>query len=402
MKLSTISAFSLLAAGAASAQGIFNIVPNDDATESLPLKYSVSATLGYDDNVTPTRTGSDQTSTFGRLDLGVDYVNITPQTNFNLNASVGIRHYFDDVDDVSESQGNGRIALNIAHRVSERLRLVTRNYVNYGLEADYRYDAPGDGSLEEFLFISTDNAIGYKWTDRLATYSGVRYDSISYEDDFRNDVTNLTFYNQFRYIGSPSTVYTLDYRYRLGDVDGGRDSDNHFVLLGIEKRISETAVFLAKAGAQFRDVDGGESSTSPFVELGYRSKVNEQFNVRANLRYGVEDYGTVFSNALGTTIFDTSQTLRIGIAADYNLSPTVILTGGVNYIHTDFEDGTFNNVSTGDNDLDLINLYVGVTYRINTALSANATYNYTDSSSDETLSRDYDRSRFQLGLTYQF
>lgn len=395
MKLTKISAFSLLATGAASAQGIFNIVPNDDATESIPLRYTLSASVGYDDNVTPT-SGNDQDATFGSVNLGAEYVNITPQTNFNVSANVGATHYFDSIDGGEDTYGNARLALNIAHSVSERLRLVTRNFVNYGLEPDYQYSFANDRTLEEYLFLSTDNAIGYKWTDRFATYTGIRYDTVSYDGD-RSDVDNLTLYNQFRYIGSKTTVYTLDYRYRMADVEDANDSDNHHLLLGIEKRLNPNSVLIARAGVQYREVDGGDSSTSPFVEVGYRSKVNQQFSIRGDVRYGIEDYDRTFLVGGVPASFENTTALRVSFAADYALSPVVILTGGVNYIHSEYEDG-----NVGDAESDILNLYAGLTYRINDALSANVTYNFTTSDSDDIDSRDYDRNRVQVGMSYTF
>lgn len=398
MKLITATAFTLLAAGAASAQGIFNITPNDEVTESLPLTYQLSGAIGWDDNVTP-NTNDGEDSLYGSLDLGANFVSRTAQTNFDFNAVIGATYYFDDVEgpagssDPDDTTYNARLALNISHQVSERLRVSSRNFVNYGLEPDYSYSFADDRSLDEYLYWSTDNAIGYKWTDRFATYTGVRYDSLDYDDDASsNDRDNFTAYNQFRYLACATTVYTLDYRYRWTDNSGGNDSDNQTVLLGIEHKISENSTIVARGGAQFRDVDGGDNSTSPSAELSYRNQVNEQFKFRLGGYYGVDDYTTSFPG--GT--YDENRVVRISAAGDYYLSSQMYFTGGVNYSHRSYKGGDLSA-----EDVDLINLHAGVTYLVNDCYSMNLTYNFTTSDSD-IESRDYDRNRVELGMTYQF
>ncbi|GAA5497165.1 hypothetical protein Rhal01_03355 [Rubritalea halochordaticola] len=409
MKLFTASALTLLAAGAAYGQGIFNIVPHDDSTESLPLQYRLTAAIGYDDNVSPlteelpdpdslTDELGEQDALYSRVELGASFVSISPQTNFNLDANVNYTYYFDNIEGGDDGYVGTRVALNVAHSVSERLRLVSRNFVNYGLEPDYQYGSAQDRRNDEYLYLSTENAIGYKWTDRFATYSGVRYDTLDY-DESNADRNNFTVFNQFRYIGSPQTVYTLDYRYRWADNKGARDSDNQYILLGVEHRLSANSVVIARAGAQLRDVDGGDDDTSPFFELGYRSRINEQFDIRAWAKYGIEDYDT----SVDGIQYDNSQTLRISLAANYMLSREVTFTGGINYINTSYEDGfsSFPLADTSDVDVDLINLYLGATYQFSECCSANITYNFTTSDSDSD-SRDYDRNRIQVGLTYVF
>jgi hypothetical protein len=57
--------------------------------------------------------------------------------------------------------------------------------------------------------------------------------------------------------------------------------------------------------------------------------------------------------------------------------------------------------STADADEDIINAYIGVSYRLSDLLTASASYNFTDSSSDFD-NRDYTRNRISIGVSAEF
>jgi long-subunit fatty acid transport protein len=156
-----------------------------------------------------------------------------------------------------------------------------------------------------------------------------------------------------------------------------------------------------KLGAQFRDSDGGDNSTSPFFEGALRSQVNEQFSVRAFARYSMEDWGTSFRNYY----YDLNDTFRLGVSADYIVSPMLTLHAGANYIMTDLQEASVGGIS--DLDQDLWNLSLGFSYKINDAFYVTGSYNYTDSSSSggtnfASDSRSYAQNRASLGIRMEF
>lgn len=393
MKLANICALSVLAAGPLAAQGVFNASPNDDVTESLPLEYSLSASIGWDDNVTPTSLANrDDDVLFTSAKLGANYVSRGPQTNLDFNLGVGATYYLDSPSSTSadDTNVNAKAQFNVSHSVSELLRYSSRNHVIYGLEPDYGYGVVNSRQNKEYVFFTTDNSIGYKWTDRVATYTGVKYDNLTFDgSDSTSDRETVTLYNQFRYVASAQTVATLDYRYGMTDVDGGQDSTNQMILLGVEHRLSDTAILIAKAGAQFRSVDSGSDTTDPTFELSYIQRVNEAFRLRAAAAYDINDYGT-------SSLFESNEMLRLSIAGDYHLSPQVILTAGVNHVGNDYNGDPSDSV-------DVTNVHVGATYKMECNATANVTFNHTTSNdSGDTLQRDYDRNRVQAGLTFTF
>ena len=212
--------------------------------------------------------------------VGASLVSITPQTTWDVFSRLGGNFYLDspEANGVDDAFGQARLGVNWAHRVSERLRLSSRNYAAYEMEPDYSYGFSTDRQLEEYLHYQTDNAVGYRWNERFATYTGMKVRGVDYADsESANDRKIYSLYNQFRYRSSDQTVWTLDYRYSETESSGtADDSTNHYVLLGAEHRFSPNSVIALKAGMQMRDVDGGADEDSPFFEGAIRTRVNSE------------------------------------------------------------------------------------------------------------------------------
>jgi hypothetical protein len=408
--LSTLAAASAIGAAQAS---LYHVT--EEAQESIPLTWTAGINFTYDDNVNPTAVGvgaNDETISANPY-VGLSFVSITPQTTWDVYARVGAIYYFDEPEALGSEDlyGQVRAGVNFTHRVSERLRFASRNHVSYELEPDYAYGYATSRQVGEYLYWQTDNSVGYRWTERLATYTGFTLQDLDYDSTVPNaDRFTWTVYNQFRYQLTPQTVMTLDYRYSETSGDGvASDSTNHYLLVGAEHRFSPNTIGIARVGAQFREVDsgfGGEESTDPYAELMFNTRINEAFSIRSFLRYGIEDYDTVVVTAPITLVeFDNRQTLRVGISGEYEISQMLSLFGGVDYIMSDFEEGHLTvapfTAAGGSPSEDLINAYIGLSMKFTDNLFGDLSYNYTDSSSD-LPGRDYDRNRVNLGVRAEF
>ncbi len=406
-------AIAIASMGVASAQGLYDLAPNDDAQESSPVKWYATANVGYDDNVTPTITsgpGHEQSAGYLSAYVGATFVSVTPQTTWDVYGQIGGIYYFDPIvtsngTDTEDLFGEARLGFNITHRVSERLRLSSRNYVSYEMEPDYAYGMSSDRSLEQYLYYRTDNSIGYQWTERFGTYAGFAIYGADYQDSASvNDRTTWEAYLQLRYRATPQTVWTAGYRYGQTDRDVLGDSTSHYVTVGVEHRFSPNTVFAGNIGAQIRDTDNGSDGTSPYVDLALRSQVNEQFGYRLFARYGYEDWDTTQTvDGVGPVAYDTNETFRFGITGDYIVSPQLTLFAGANIIYTDYSDGlSIGGVAGPNTDVSLYNLNIGFAYAFNDAWSLTGSYNYTNSISDDISSRDYSRNRVQIGARVDF
>jgi hypothetical protein len=404
----TLTLAILTLAGSVYGQGLYDIAPNDEATESSPISWSAGISYNYDDNVTPTAgvgQGSDDKASSISAYVGASLVSITPQTTWDIFTRLGGNFYIDSLEapNSEDLYTQARLGINLAHRINERLRLSSRNYIAYELEPDYSYGFSTDRQLEEYLHYKTDNAVGYRWNERFATYTGVSVRGVLYgsaDNASDNDRTLYNLYNQFRYRASEQTVWTLDYRYSTTDSSGtASDSKNQFITLGAEHRFSPTSVFAVKAGMQLRDVADGEDENAPFAEAAIRTRMNDQLSIRSFARYSIEDYGTSFENFT----YDNNTTLRVGVSADYTISPDLTLQAGANVIMMDMQDGRSSPPGSdiSDAQTDLLNLYLGFSYRVNDVFYLTGSYNWTDSDSD-LEDRTYDRNRVSLGLRAEF
>lgn len=394
-KYFNLSAAMLAGLTCANAQGLFDIAPNDEAQESLPLRFNVSGSIGYDDNVAPL-SGFTDSSAYVAGYVGGSVLSLTPQTTWDVSGRVGYQYYLDNVPG-AQDDGSALANLNLSvdHRISDRLRVSSHNYVSYEREPDYNYGFAGAQQTGEYLFWNSDNSVGYRWTERLGTYTGITFQGVEYDDVSGQDRSTTTFYHQFRYQLNQQSIVTFDYRYGMTNGRSVADSDNQYFLLGLEQRFSPQTVGVFRAGVQVRDVDdNGASTTDPFVEAAFRTQINESLSGRAFLRYGIEDY----LRTLGAATYDDSNTLRIGVEADYSISPRLALHMGVNYIMYNYENG---RAGAPDVQEDLVNLYLGATFEIRENLYLNGSYNYDNYSSD-LVGREYDRNRFNLGVQMNF
>ena len=393
----------LLFAGSASAQGLYYV--GSEAQESLPLKWVVGASVSYDDNVAP-GFGPKQSSIGFNPYVGLSFVNITPQTTWDVYARLGLIYYVDQPASLNNTSSQSRAGVNITHRFSERLRFSSNNFVSYELEPDYSYGYASSLATGEYFFWQSDNSVGYRWSERFATYTGVRLTGTSFANVANNDRSTWELYNQLRYQLGPQTVLTGDTRYSQTTGDGlSPDSTDTYILVGAEHRFSPNTIGILRAGAQFHDVDGGQSNSSPYLELALNSQLTQQFHVKAFTRYGIESADTVqFEPGVGLVQFDDRRTLRFGLSGEYSISPMFSVFGGVDYIPTSFQGGRSlvgYKGAISDLSQDLINANIGLSMKFNDYLTGTLSYNYTDSISDIPTT-DYKRNRISLGVSAEF
>lgn len=397
------SLFGILFTGVASGQGFYYV--GSEAQETIPLKWVVGASAFYDDNVKPGY-GASEDGSFGvNPYVGLSFVTITPQTTWDVYARLGLIYYFDAPEGVNSTNSQSRAGVNFTHRVSERLRFSSRNFISYELNPDYSYGVSTSASMGEYFYWQSDNSVGFRWTERLGTYTGFKLTGTSYHESSNNDLLTCEFYNQFRYQLGPQTVLTGDYRYAQNASSGDAvDSSDQYLLAGVEHRFSPNTIGIVRTGIQLHDVDGAESYNSPYLEFAMNSQLSQQFSVRAFARYGIESNDTVQFVSNQMAIFNDVQTLRLGVSSEYVISPMFSIYGGVDYIPTSYAEGKQINspfASVSDANNDLINAYIGVSAKFNDYLTGTLSYNYTDSTSDIN-NQNYTRNRINLGISADF
>lgn len=403
----------ITAAAATAAHGAGLYMPND-TENSVPLAWSVGLDAIWDDNTTPGGAFDGEESFSLNPYVGLTFVSVTPQTTLDVYARLGAIYYLDEpAGGADDTFGQARIGVDLTHRFNERLRFTTRNFLSYELEPDYSYGFASNRQNSEYLYWQTDNSIGYRWSERFATYTGIQLTGLEYDDVANADRLTWTAYNQFRYQLTPQSVLTASYRYSQTEGDGAAsDSGNQYFLVGFEHRFSPNTILIVNTGAQLRDVDaaGSDNSTNPYLELALRSQVNTQFSVSAFARYGAEDYDTVVNpKAFIPGIlaeYDDRLTLRVGVAAEYQISQSLSIFSGLDVITASYENGRRLNGplplgTAPDLDESVVNAYIGASLKFTDYLFGTVTYNFTNSDSDAS-GRDYDRNRVSVGLRAEF
>ncbi|KAB2642813.1 MAG: hypothetical protein DVB26_01405 [Verrucomicrobia bacterium] len=403
---------SILATGFASAaDGLYHV--GTEAQNSAPLKWSTGMSLTYDDNVNP---GSASKASAVSLNpyAGLSFLSLTPQTTWDVFARLGCLYYIDKPATTANDPGvdsiyaQVRTTANLTHRIDERLRFSSRNSLSYELEPDYAYGVASGRLSGAYLFWGTDNSLGYRWTERVATYSGLNLTALEYGGSANQNQNRFTWeaYNQFRYQLTPErSVLTFDYRYGQTTAAGlASDSTNQYLLGGLEYRFSPTAILVTKAGMQIRQLVVGTNTNDPYAEMALDSRINQDFTLRSFLRYSIESYDTVQQVAGSMYDFNKRQTLRIGISGDYAISQNLTFNSGLDYIPSKFNDGTLvmggGAPTAGGLTSDVFNASVGLSLKLMDRFYGSVSYNYTDSTSQ--VSSPYTRSRISLGVSYQF
>ena len=403
----------LLFTTAFGAEGLY--YTGTEAQESLPIKWLVGGSLIYDDNVSAGQTtgGGSSSSLAVNPYVGASFVSLAPQTTWDVYGRLGMIYYFDAPEGIDDLNSQSRVGVNMIHRFSERVRFVSRNFVANELEPDYSYGLASSRRSSEFISWSTDNSLGYRWTERFGTYTGVRFSGSSYDDDASGNLSDRMYwqvYEQLRYQYSPQTVLITEYRYgqTLTDSIASESTDQYF-LIGADHRFSPNTIGTVRTGAQLRDVDGGSSTTSPYLEFALNSQINPQLRVGAFMRYGMEGDDTVLTPDRYDESFnyDERNTFRLGVTGGYMISPDLSLNSGIDVIQSNYDAGRW--VRGGDPGTSApslsettFNAYIGMSVKLTDFLYGNLSYNYSQVVSDVNDYREYDRNRVSVGVSAEF
>lgn len=398
----------------ATAQSLY-VASNKRVDEgSSPLKWSVGTIAIYDDNVASSSSKFKEGAMAYNPNLSLKMLQTSPQTNWNISGTLGIIYYpsppsieGQKIDDLSNQS---HIDANLEHRFSERLRFSSNNIISREREPDYSYGlATGHSGKGEYITLTTDNSLSYRWSKQIGTVSGVKISNTQYPgaDSKDNNRNIVGVHNQFRYQLDPQSVLTAAYNYSKSVSAGGQeaaDSTDHFVTVGEEFRYSPTAIFIASAGAQFHSTTVGDSSANPYVEASANSKFSDQINLRSYIRYSAESDSLNQNNL----VFSEHRILRFGFTNVWEISPTFSITNGIDYMPGAFQGGVNKNTRESSPDLkeSLISPYVTLNMKFNDFLSGTLSYTYTNNDSDLTdalgRTQTYDRSRISLGLNANF
>ena len=393
----TIAAAALLAVSAlsASAQGLVavqNYSGNHDRDQ--PVTWSLGGRMGYDSlNYS---VGSpflqDFESYYLQGGIGVTYAEADPTTPWNVAFDLGAIQYLDDIPRYDDTFYNARLAFNIVHQLSQRLKISDNFYLAYEAQPNLASGATTTLYNGQYLYGFNNFNVSYAWSERFSTTTSYTVDGISYDDDLvsaMEDRLSHLVAQQFSYAITRRTSLVAEYRFRQTNYMNRSDIDSQsqFALAGVDHAWSERFTGSFRAGAEFFRSDRA-SSTAPYAEIALNYEVARQTSAQW--------FGSLGFDGAELGAFDSRYSLRTGLNVDHRLNKRLGVNGGLAYAYSDFDAGGAGDVSEHS-----VSVSAGLSYSILENVALDARYTYSLLRSDDAV-REFDRNNVSLGVTASF
>lgn len=392
---------SALLAGGGWAMSLYDTAPAIGLPVSQAVKYTLTARVGYDDNINSTYRDK-QRSVYTGVNLGASYADYESSTKTHYNASLGATYYFKRAYGSNQRWfSDTRIGGGITHSFSERCTNNLQASLSYQPEPDYANGmsasrAQGDcfnWSLSDSLSRSIDSR--WSWTLN-ASYTGNYYAEKVYEYDDRQYINGGASLS-VRTSELVSYSLNLSYRKDLKKYGYGYNSDNIYAMLGTNRSLTPYSSMNLSAGVQQKYIHS-EKILTPTVRAGYSRKVVEGFSLNFYASLDNENVDT-YRGSVGSYLSD--PTWRVGVNGSYTWSPDLSLMFGCSYYSSNYGRGEGN---LQDYRSYSVNPTIGASFRITDSLRGNLHYTYTVSNSTYSYGRGnkYDRNNVTFSTTYTF
>lgn len=377
------------------AQGLLAIQQAADFKTEQPLTWTVGVSGGYDslNYKQSSEFFPDIDSYFVQGGLGASYGNTDKRTPWSLSVDGGILNYLDDAPRAEDTFYSARAAFNIAHEISERLRISNNMYGTYEVEPNSAIGATTTLWNGQYFYGYENFNISYAWSRRVTTTTSYTIDTIQYQDEFisaSEDRLSHLIAQQFSYSLKPQTQLIAEYRYRLVDFNNRSDVDyqSHYILAGIDHAWSQRLSTSVRGGVELFQSDR-VSDTAPYGEFALNYAVDQKTSIRWFSALGFD--GSEIQN------FNSRYSFRTGINATHQLDRRLGFMGGLSYAYSEFDGGeTTPNVTENT-----VFVSAGLNYLLWQNMSLNAQYSYSILASDAP-ERDFDRNRVTLGMSASF
>ena len=356
---------------------------------AIPIQIIAGLETGYDDNVTTSANGEG--SSFARENIVLTYARPGQRTQVSL---IGVGR-FEQFFDLGTDDKNGNVTLSITHNSSTRLSFYSNVYAAYETEPDFKSDVGPENVRAQHFNTIDIFAVTYQWLPRFNTVTSYTFKRVKYTDasiGAEQDRLDNTFGETLQFSLTRRTNLVGDYRYEIINYDTApTDSTTHYLLGGVDHRLTEHLVVHAAGGPSFRSLEDNGDSVSPYVEgsLGYMSS-NHSLNWTTS-------YGFEAPTAGGVT---TTKTFRTGLVLTYNLTSRLSSTTTV-YYHHDKNQGSASSGTSSVGSQDSLDLLLNFSYAINKRLALLVNYKHTSQSSLGSTP-GYSRNSYSAGLSYTY
>lgn len=373
--------------------GIQNYSGDFEADE--PLTWSVTSRTGYDvlDYGLPSPGFNNFESYYVQGGVGATYKDADQTTPWSIAVDAGTVHYLDNIPRYDDTFYNARIAFNIAHQISQRLKLTNNFLLSY--EAQPNLALGGTTSLfnGQYLYGFNNFNMSYAWSQRFSTTTSYTVDGIRYEDEFVSDaedrLTHLVA-QQFAYALTQKVSLAAEYRYRNTKFATAsiKDFQSHFALAGVDYAWSQRFTGSFRAGAEFFRSERS-NNTAPYGEVALNYALARQTQARW--------FGAIGYDGAELGAFQSRYSLRTGLNINHQISKKVAVNAGMQYAYSDFDGGDVLQDVTEHSVL----MSAGVSYNLTEHVALDAAYSYSLLNSDD-ASREFQRNNIAIGVTASF
>ncbi len=367
-------------------------------TEEKGKPFTISAQVRqeYDDNVY-TQEVNRQESWKSQVIPTFIFNYPMDRTLISARYTFGLTYFWDRPgDDVNFSH---EFVGRIAHTFTERFDVDVRDRLVYNYEPDLRSPTTTRFVDGNYLINDFSTFARFQWLPRFG--NTLEYDNrvIDYDDgeiSDREDRMEHTFNLENRWQVLPTTVGVLAYRFNLVEYDGlPKSSHSHFLMGGVDHKISDVWLVSARGGAEMRNFDQGDDSLAPYFSLNtsYSYAPNSSASLFYSHSLSLTDVGTYtvqMNDTIGLNVyhaFTPDFGLRVGSAfswGEYDAENTI-------------DDGAWGEVVAQDFGEFSMYLDAALSYTFNEHFSAELGYIFSHLDS-ELPGRDYDRNRYYIGL----
>lgn len=392
---------SALLAGGGWAMSLYDTAPAIGLPVSQAVKYTLTARVGYDDNINSTYSYK-QRSIYTGANLGASYADYESSTKAHYNVSLGATYYFKRAYNSNQKWfSNSSVGGGLTHSFSDRCTNNLQASLSYQPEPDYSNSVSASRARGDcFNWSLTDTitrSIDSRWNWSLnASYTGNFYTEKAYEYDDR----------QYIHGGASLSVRTselvtyslkLSYRKDLKKPGYGYNSDNFYATLGTKRSLTPYSSMNVDIGVQQKYIHR-EKILTPTLRAGYNRRVMEGFSINLYASLDNENVDT-YRGSVGNYLSD--PTWRVGFTGSYTWSPDLSLTFGCTCYSS--------NYKRGEGSLEKYNSYsvnptIGASFRITDSLRGDLSYRYTVSNSTYSYGRGnkYYRNNVTFSTTYTF
>jgi len=355
----------------------------------FPLRASVSATVGYDDNVL--------TSHDNRVGSGYDYAGVeiasrigAERTRLTGDLQLGVIGYWNspgraiDPDIVFD--------LTFSHNLTPRLVFGFSSFTTYQSQPDFALGVGQVNNVGNYLFSSNSVALGYQWTPRFSTATSYTLNVLYYDNSSIATTQNRlehVFGQQLRYLIFPTVTAVAEYRFNYEQyLQTNQDSYSNFALFGADFMLSPRFQFNFRTGAEIRTelFNGGGTQIYPDFE----STLTYQYHPESYIQW-YNHFGLQQSDI---NIAGSEKIYQTGLRVLHSFGGKLMLGCGIYYSYKSFAQGPPSN----ENDVDAS---VTASYQLTRRFAIKAGYDFTRVFSGLEVD-EYYRNRVFLGASYSF